>query len=401
MDIQTHRRGSLLGGILLVAGCCIGAGMLGLPVLSALAGFGPSLLTFICCWIFMVCTGLLLLEVNLWFGKDISIITMAKKTLGRPGEFVSWFVFLFLFYSLMVAYTAASGSLISGFVEGSIGVPFSQTYGATAFTLFFGLLLYIGMAALDWFNRALMFGLILTYVVLVFIGTPHIHPEYLLQHEWSAATVVIPAAIVSFGFHNLVPSLTTYFRADVRSLKYSIILGSAIPLIIYVLWEGLILGIVPVSNFKEVLDNGEIATEALRNIVGLAWILDVAQAFAFFAIVTSFLSVALSFVDFLADGLKIKKTALGKLLLISLVLVPPYICAMIYPTIFLNALSFAGGFGAVILFGILPALMVWKGRYTQQIQSPHLVPGGKAMLIGVILISIGVMLLQLPLNSKI
>ncbi len=48
--MQTHpiNKNNLLGGILLIAGCCIGAGMLGLPVLSALAGFTPSLFMFFC-----------------------------------------------------------------------------------------------------------------------------------------------------------------------------------------------------------------------------------------------------------------------------------------------------------------------------------------------------------------
>ena len=43
----TAHQGKLLGGILLVAGCCIGAGMLGLPVLSAQAGFKPSVVMFL------------------------------------------------------------------------------------------------------------------------------------------------------------------------------------------------------------------------------------------------------------------------------------------------------------------------------------------------------------------
>ncbi|NGX44712.1 MAG: hypothetical protein K1060chlam3_00887, partial [Candidatus Anoxychlamydiales bacterium] len=36
--------GSVLGGMLLIAGSCIGAGMLGLPVLLGLTGFFPSII---------------------------------------------------------------------------------------------------------------------------------------------------------------------------------------------------------------------------------------------------------------------------------------------------------------------------------------------------------------------
>lgn len=394
MNAHSIPKGSLLGGTLLVAGCCIGAGMLGLPVLSAQAGFPPSVFMFFLCWLFMVCTGFLLLEVNLWYGGEISIITMAGRTLGHSGKVVSWLVFLFLFYSLMVAYVAASGSLITNFIGEMTGHYWHQGFGGLLFCLLFGVLLYLGTGAVDWFNRLLMLGLIISYVSLVAVGASHVHFDYLKHQDWTAATLVIPAVIVSFGFHNLIPSLTTYFHCQVKPLKWSIILGSAIPLIIYLAWEWIILGIVPLQDFKEALDQGEIATEALKNAVGASWIVDVAQAFAFFAIVTSFLSVALSFVDFLADGLNIKKTPRGKVILALLVLGPPFFCALLYPTIFLVALNTAGGFGAVILFGILPALMVWKGRYTQQLGKPELVPGGKPLLILVMAFAVWVIALQ-------
>lgn len=394
MNAQTLCKGSVLGGTLLVAGCCIGAGMLGLPVLSAQAGFQPSVAMFFICWLFMLCTGLLLLEVNLWYGGDVSIITMAERTLGRPGKIVSWLVYLFLFYSLMVAYVAASGALMTDFIGEATGHYWHHSVGGFLFCLLFGVLLYLGTGAMDWFNRLLMLGLIISYVSLVIVGASHVEPSLLKHRDWSAVTAVIPAVIISFGFHNLIPSLTTYFDSRRKPLILAIVIGSAIPLAIYLLWEWIILGIVPLQDFKIALDQGEIATEALKNAVGASWVLDVAQAFAFFAIVTSFLSVSLSFVDFLADGLKIKKTPVGKVSLALLVLLPPFLCALIYPTIFLVALNSAGGFGAVILFGILPALMAWKGRYTQKIGSVQLVPGGKPLLMAIIAFAVWVMALQ-------
>lgn len=394
MEIDFNQKGKFVGGILLVAGCCIGAGMLGLPVLSAAAGFQPSIAIFVLCWLFMVCTGLLLLEVNLWYGQEINIVSMAEHTLGKVGKAVSWFVFLFLFYSLMVAYVAASGSLVTDFAHRFVGVELHSWIGSFLFCLLFGSAIYSGTGSVDWVNRLLMAGLVLFYVILVYLGASHVDPALLQRKDWSAVTAVIPAVIVSFGFHNLVPSLTTYMKGHVPSLKWIIIIGSAIPLFIYLVWEWIILGIVPAGAFQESLDKGEIATQALENAVGSSWIIDVAQAFAFFAIVTSFLSVALSFVDFLADGLKIEKTPKGRLLLVSLVLIPPFIFAFLYPSIFLMALNYAGGYGAVILFGILPALMAWKGRELHK-DAVRLVPGGKIVLLAIMLFSAWVIALQL------
>lgn len=392
MQAISVNTGSFIGAVLLIAGCCIGAGMLGLPVLSSTAGFIPSVFTFIICWLFMLATGLLVLEVNLWYHHESNIVTMAEKTLGAFGKAISWFVFLFLFYSLMVTYLTASGSLLTDFIAQLTGFKLHPGIGSLLVSVPFGILIYFGTYAVDRFNRILMAGLLVSYLLLITTGFTEINFSLLDRANWSQMGLVVPAAILSFGFHNLVPSLRNYLHGDVKALKWAFVIGSAIPLLIYLVWEMLILGLVPLDEFRNALDHGKMATQALTDAVGLTWVADVAQIFAFFAIITSILGVSLSFVDFLSDGLKIKKTATGKIALICLVIVPPSIFGMLHPDIFLMALSYAGGFGAVILFGILPALMVWKGRYYQNIDSPRLVPGGKLMLLLIIVFSLFVMM---------
>lgn len=393
--------GSLLGGILLISGCCIGAGMLGLPVLSAMAGFQPSFFMFLLSWTYMVCTGLLLLEINLCFPDDVNIISMASRTFGVFGKILAWMMFLFLFYCLMVAYTAASGELIADYFKLFTGLQFKPWIGSLGFSALLGFLLYIGTHAIDRFNRLLMIGLVVSYLVLIILGIPHVDTELLKHSNWNYAPLVLPAMIISFGFHNLIPSLTLYFHRDVKKMRRAILIGSAIPLLVYLLWQGLILGLVPVEGsggLKEAMDEGQLATHLLRSTSGNSWVVEIAQAFAFFAVTTSFVGVALSFVDFLADGLSMTREARNswnRLSLCLLVLGPPFVLALLYPQIFLKALNYAGGVGAVILFGILPAAMVWSGRYSKKISTHPLVPGGKWVLGIIILFSLGVVLMQL------
>lgn len=394
-------KGSLLGGILLITGCCIGAGMLGLPVLSAMAGFMPSLLMLLLGWAYMACTGLLLLEINLCFPEEVNIVSMAQRTFGVFGKLIAWLMFLFLFYCLMVAYTAASGELAVDFIKQLTGIPIHPWIGAFFFSFTLGILLFIGTHAIDHFNRVLMIGLVVTYLLLIVLGIPHIDTNLLKHRDWGYATWVLPVMIISFGYHNLIPSLTHYFRRDVQRMRLAILIGSGIPLIVYLLWEGLILGLVPIEGpggLKEAVDKEQIATHVLHTVTGFPWVVNIAQAFAFFAITTSFVGVALSFVDFLADGLRVKKTAFSKVYLCFLALVPPFILALIYPQIFLTALNYAGGIGAVILFGILPAAMVWSGRYIEKISLKPLVPGGKVMLGIIMLFSLGILMIQLIIN---
>lgn len=394
-------QGSLFGGILLVTGCCIGAGMLGMPVYAAVAGFFPSLFILIAFWLFMATTGLLLLEVTLRFGAGANIVTMANKTLGSVGKMVAWGSFLYLFYSLMVTFVSGSGELISDFIFEILKVRLPALVCSFSLCVLFGVFLFLGTQAVDYFNRLLILGLLFSYALLVVTGFSYVKFANLFYHDWANAPLVIPTMIVSFGFHNLVPSLATYMHGDLRRLRLTILLGSAVPLVIYVVWMILLLGIVPVDGedgFRHALNAGEMATTTLRQVVGNAWVTVAIHYLAFFSIVTTLLAVGLSFVDFLADGLGITKDARGKLLLCLLVLLPPYLFAAIYPHLFFAALNYAGGFGAVFLFGILPSLMVWAERYCRPSSAKHdnkpVVPGGKVVLVVVMAISLGVMGLQ-------
>jgi amino acid permease len=76
MDAALTKEGNTLGATLLITGCCIGAGMIGLPVMSAMAGFIPSILAMLLCYFLATGTGLLILEAILWFDQRVNLISM-------------------------------------------------------------------------------------------------------------------------------------------------------------------------------------------------------------------------------------------------------------------------------------------------------------------------------------
>lgn len=387
--------GSLLGSILLIAGSCIGIGILGLPVNTAMAGFQPTVAMFILSWLFMTTTGLLLLEVNLHFPQEVNLITMADKTLGKIGSAAAWFLFLFLFYCIMVAYSSGSGELVADFGEEVFSVAVPKWIGSIGFVAILGIAVYWGTFAVDRLNRILMAGLILTYLLFISAGAPHVRQEFLYHVDWSQCLWALPVMIISFGYHNLIPSLTTYLNFNVKRMRIAILLGSAIPLFCYLLLEWVLLGLIPAEAFATAMEEGNMVTHTMKEVVGKAWIVDVIESFAFFAIVTSFIGVALSLVDFLADGLQLKKNRRGRGIACFLALVPPLLFSLVYPKVFIHALNFAGGFGAVILFGVLPVFMVWSGRYRRKLWSEALLPGGKFTLLLIALFGGAIFALQL------
>ena len=92
--------------------------------------------------------------------------------------------------------------------------------------------------------------------------------------------------------------------------------------------------------------------------------------------------------DFLSDGLNIKREGVGNISLGLLVCIPTLIFALSSARAFLIALDTSGGFGDTILNGIMPALMVWIGRYFRKWDSQYSLPGGKLSLTLILFFSI-------------
>ncbi len=379
--------GSVLGGMLLVAGSCIGAGMLALPILTGLAGFFPSLSMLLLSWAFMTFTGLLLIEVNGWFKGQVNLISMAQESLGRKGRLTAWLASLVRFYSLLVAYIVASGSIFSAILYSFFDFLLPSWAASLFFTLLFGYIVYLGTRPVDLLNRVLMVGLIMTYLGMIALGLTRIDPQLLLHSTPQHILLSLPVLVVSFGFQNMIPSLTAYMRGELKRVRLAIIGGSLITLLIYLVWSLLVLGVVPIEGIQESYTKGEEATIALRGTLGFTWISHFAQGFAFFAVVTSFLAQGLTLTHFLADGFQLPTTQKNLSWLCPLALFPPFFFALYNPQIFFRALSFAGGICAMVLFGILPISMAWIGRYVRKHFSDYRVSGGKPALIFALLFS--------------
>lgn len=357
--ILTNR---FFGGVLLIAGTSIGAGMLGLPVITSFMGFFPSMLFLFLCWLFMFVTAMLLLQVNLSLEGEPNMITMAGKTLGAWGKVYSWIVYLLLLYSLTAAYIAACSPRFVNGAELLLGVEVPSSFGPFPLLLFFGIIIYLGTKAVDYLNRFLMIGLVVSYMVMIFFIPGNVQTKLLTHTDVRASLLAIPLIITSFGFHIIIPTLTTYMRHNVARLRWMVFIGSIIPLIVYVLWELMALGTVPIFGdtglafaFKKGID----ATGQLEKIIQSPTLNLMISSFGFFAVITSFLGVSTSLSDFLRDGFKLKATSGGKALACLLTFIPPLIFVLFYPRAFYLALEYASIF-VVLLLGILPVLMAWK-----------------------------------------
>ncbi len=373
--------------------------MLALPVLTSFVGFFPSILIFLVCWLVMLATAYFFLDVNFAVKGEPNLISMTHKTLGLWGKIVAWVFYILLLYSLLAAYIAGSVPVFSSAIEDITGWIIPAWLGPFALPLIFGGFVYLGTLGVDLINRLLMFGLVLSYLLLVGVLPSHIQAENLLHIDWAPSLIAIPVVITSFGYHIIIPTLTTYMNHDKKHLRLTLLIGSLVPLVIYLLWQVMILGIVPLEGKYSLVHAWKLgvpSTEPLVMMLQQKWIGIGARFFMFFAIVTSFLGVSLSLSDFLTDGLKIKKSWEGRLLACLLVFVPPLFFVFIYQRGFILALQYAGAFVAVLLI-FLPSMMAWKLKTPKFYQTKK----AKILMLSLMLFSAFVVVLVLLQQSGV
>lgn len=377
----------LIGGILLVVGCTIGAGILALPVATAELGFIGSMVLLMSAWLIMTICAFLFLEVTLWLPPGTNLISMAGATLGEPGQAITWFTYLILLYSFICAYIAGGGDLVH-YLLGTAGIQLSLGASSVLFTGAFGLIVYLGIRSVDYVNRGLMSGKMGVFVLLLLLMVPFVSAENLGAGEFkriaSPSGMMIVAA--AFGSLMIIPSLRTYFGDDIKSLRKAIFIGLLIPLLCYVAWDMVILGIIPLSGspgLRQMIHSSSTNSDMLKALHALLQndaVTTLAKFFTSICMTTSFLSISLCLTDFLSDGLRMSKQGWNNFVIYGATFIPPVVVVLFYPEGFIRALEYAG-VCCVLLMVLLPPLMVWRGRYHQaQAQSGHGVIGGKFLL---------------------
>lgn len=371
----------ITGGVLLISGTSIGAGLLALPVETGHFGFLPSTLILTLCWLTTLFAAFYMLEANLWLPHDANLISMAEETLGKPGKIISWVAYLLLLYALMVAYLSGMSGLLTDSLASQIHVHLSRLQSSLVLIGVFGSILYISTKSIDYLNRVLIIGFAGCLFAMVFSLAPQLQPHLLKHAQYSNIWLSLPVLVTTFGYQIVIPSVRRYLHSDTRHLVIAVIIGSTIPLLTYVLWELVILGVIPAGGhhgLDSILANGNPATgltTSLQNILHADWISNTAKFLSFFVIATSFIGVSLSLFDFLFDGFHSKRTHTSRLIVALITFIPPVLITISYQGLFMAALGYAGILVSVLLI-ILPVLMVISGRYFRNEPAHFRTPGG-------------------------
>lgn len=383
-----------IGSTLLVAGTMIGAGMLAMPLTSAGIGFGFTLVLLLGLWALLTFSALLFVELYQTAESDAGIGTLAEQYFGKAGRIIATAVLIIFLYALIAAYISGGGSLLKDLLPES----FDDKVSILLFTVIFGSFIVIGTHSVDKINRVLFFVMLAAFAVVLSLMLPEIKFDNLMATPIDNALIISasPVFFTAFGFHGSIPSLNKYLGGNVKALRISILVGSAITLCAYILWQMSTHGLLTQNEFLQILKedatlNGLV--KATLAITGSNIIAGAVKLFSTLALVTSFLGVGLGLLECIEDLLKRSfNISAGRISLGLMTFIPPLVFALFYPEGFILALGYAGQMFAFYAV-VLPVSLVWKARRTHT-NLPYKVWGGNLTLI--IVLVLGVIITSIP-----
>jgi len=240
-----------------LTGTIIGAGILGLPYVFSRAGFLFGLFWLLFLGIIMVFVSLCLGEVSLRTDKIYQLPGYAEKYLGKKGKWLMFFAFAFGIYSALIAYLIGEGQSFSQIFFGNLDYAI---YFAVGFWLIMTLLLQEGLKGLKKIETWGVFAIIIIVIGILIFYIKDISFLNLSYVDYS--NFFLPFGVVLFallGFTSI-PELRRIIKGEEKKLKKAIIIGALIPIILYILFAFVFVGLFGI-------DVPEVATLALGNIV--------------------------------------------------------------------------------------------------------------------------------------
>ena len=361
------------GSIYLILGTCIAAGMLSLPIVTASGHFALTSIMVISAWALMTTGAWCLLQVNLWLPPGSNLMTMSKVTLGHWIMRLTGAIYLLLLYSLICAYLTASSDVLNALLRSSLHLSVPRAITTFLALIILGRFVYHGIHVVDVCNRFLMSIKIIICFILIVGLLPHVEFSKLSlgNNEWHGHTWLV--IICAFGYAIILPSIRVYLDSDRRQLNRVVLIGSVIPMVLYLIWIIVVQGTIPRTG-----QNGLIAMNGVTNTNSLLmnqfiavthylFIQSLSVIFLSICSITGFLGVSLCLMDFLADALHCLPC--NKPSIAAFTFLPPCIIVLLKPEIFTHALAYAGLCCVYVLI-ILPIAMYCFGCHNLKKNEP-------------------------------
>ena len=385
-----NKQPSLIGGACIIAGVCVGAGMLALPLAGAGAWSLWATAAIVLTMLMMTLSGWLLLEAYKHYDLRASFNTVTRDVLGAPVNVINNLAVYFVGGILLYAYITRMGLMLHDISGGSL----SPAIASILACLVGGAFVWHSTRAVDRISVLLIVFMVATFLFSIYGLISGVHLDTLfnrLPHPAGSddgyaryVLAFLPVCLTSFGYHHSVTSMRAYYSEE-RQAARAILYGTLLAMGIYLLWTLSIFGNLPRGELGPIAaaDSVEQLTAKLGAILHSSQLGNIISAFALGAVVSSFIGVGLGVFDYLADTFHFADNRLGRSQTWLATFLPPLVCSLLWPMGFTMAIGYAGAV-ATIWTCMVPAALVWKTR-ARHGTTGYTVPGGAALLAAVFL----------------
>ncbi len=271
------------------SGTIIGVGLFGLPYITAQVGFIPIVIYFIGMGALMTVMHLMYGEISSRTATNQRLPGYARIYLGKKAEILEYVSTIIGLTGALLAYIVIGSEFLHALFSPYIGG--STLMYALGFFAVGASLIYMGSRSISK-AELISLGLFFTALVILFLkAIPEINTEFLSTSFISNQNFLLPYGVIMFSLAgaSVIPEMRELLEEHESSLKKLIIIGSAIPIITYLVFIITIYGV-----------TGPLTTQ--EGLIGFNSIMGsgIAQLGFVFGIITTFTS-------FLTLGITLKK----------------------------------------------------------------------------------------------
>lgn len=353
-----------LSVVLLIVGTSLGAGTLGLPVKTGLSGMLPSLISIIAIWgLMLIPAWILSIEIIKSQPRVSDLPTLFQQKLGNVGKWLATVGYLVIFYGVLVSYLEGASLILFNLIH----LPLTKSTWTVLFFMVATGIIMFGVESVRKGNAAIMLIVGISFIFLLVKASQSLNPQYLTHMDWHFVPSTIPIIVCTFGFHIIIPTVCRSLGWNFRRCWQALLIGTFSILILNILWVVAVIGALPLVgkgklNILYAFQENLPATIPLSQILHFPHIEDVGIIFSLGAIITSYFGVGIAFKGFIKDLIISFHKKSNQFIEVILTFCPPLIVALVDPNLFLKALDLVGGFGILLVFGILPVLIVIRHK---------------------------------------
>jgi len=262
-------KSKLFPAIATLTGTVIGAGFLGIPYVIAKSGFAIGLVHMVVISFMMLIINLIMGEIILSTNKIHHIPGYTSKYLGIKTKLFVFLISIFGLYAALTAYLLGEGDSLSFIFTGAIN------YSFIAGIVFWLLVAFISFRGIRSFKKIEPLAVIAVFVVILILGVVNFDKiDVSNLATVNTSFMFFPFGVVLFAFLGIsaIPEMKRVLISHTKLLKRAIIIGSLIPLVVYIIFAIIVLGL----HGTEI---AEVATMSLGKVVTLLGIFTMFTAF--------------------------------------------------------------------------------------------------------------------------